>query len=178
MGQFDLNPEKHRTDTELSNEYWKLKELKTQLRVQFYILKRSRPTKRTGICYLCLKIKLFTIKHQGRGIPDHRNELISKCRHKNNFTLMKHKALPLCKKVFVFGAFFWYEFLSCICTKYGELQSKSPYSLQMWINTGQTNPECNKFSSSGCQNIATLFWYHCSVILQLSVGWMMLKTRN
>ena len=41
---------KNRTDTELSKEYWRLKELKAQPQVQFYILKRCRATKRTGIC--------------------------------------------------------------------------------------------------------------------------------
>ena len=46
-----LNHEKHRTDTELSKEYCRLKELKAQPQLQFYILKRRRPTKRTGICY-------------------------------------------------------------------------------------------------------------------------------
>ena len=35
-----FNHEKHRTDTELSKEYWRLKELKAQPQVQFYILKR------------------------------------------------------------------------------------------------------------------------------------------
>ena len=43
---------KNRVDTELSKEYWTLKELISQFQVQFYILKRCRPTKRTGIFYL------------------------------------------------------------------------------------------------------------------------------
>ena len=47
-----FNHEKHRTDTEFSKEYWRLKELKAQPQVQFYILKRYRPTKRTGILLL------------------------------------------------------------------------------------------------------------------------------
>ena len=45
--------------TELSREYWRLKELKAQTRVQFYILKRCQLTKRTVICYLCLNEKPF-----------------------------------------------------------------------------------------------------------------------
>ena len=63
----------------LSKEYWRLKELKAQPQVQFYILKRCRPTKRTGICYLCLNKKLFIIEHQGNDLLNQRNELISKC---------------------------------------------------------------------------------------------------
>ena len=42
---------------ELSKGYWRFKELKVQSQVQFYILRRCRPTKRTGICYLCLNKK-------------------------------------------------------------------------------------------------------------------------
>ena len=34
-----FNHEKHRTDTELLKECWRLKELKAQPQVQFYILK-------------------------------------------------------------------------------------------------------------------------------------------
>ena len=40
-------------------------EFKAQPQIQFYILKRCRPTKRTGICYLCWNEKLFIIEHQG-----------------------------------------------------------------------------------------------------------------
>ena len=86
-----FNHEKHRTDTELSKEYWRLKELKAQPQVQFSILKRCPPTKRTGICYLCLNEKLFIIEHQGNDLLNQRNELISKCRHKIKFKLMNHK---------------------------------------------------------------------------------------
>ena len=86
-----FNHEKHRTDTELSKEYWRLKELKAQSQVQFYISKGYRPAKRTGICYLCLNDKLFIIEHQGNDLLNQRNELISKCRHKNKFKLMNHK---------------------------------------------------------------------------------------
>ena len=86
-----FNHEKHRTDTELSKEYWRLKELKAQPQVQFSILKRCPPTKRTGICYLCLNEKLFIIEHRGNDLLNQRNELISKCRHKIKFKLMNHK---------------------------------------------------------------------------------------
>ena len=66
-------------------------ELKAQPQVQFYILKRCPPTKRTGICYLCLNEKLFIIEHQRNDLLNQRNELISKCRHKIKFKLMNHK---------------------------------------------------------------------------------------
>ena len=40
------------------------------------------------------------------------------------------------------------EFFSRIWTEHGDLQNKFPYSLRMWRNTGQTNPECKHFSRS------------------------------
>ena len=86
-----LNHEKHRTDKELSKEDWRLKELKAKPRVQFYILKRCRPTKRTGICYLFLNEKLFITEHQGNSLLNQRNKLFSKCRHKSKFKLINHK---------------------------------------------------------------------------------------
>ena len=61
--------EKYRTDTGLSKEYWRLKELKAQPQVKFYILKRCRLAKRTGICYLYLNEKLFIVEHQGNLLP-------------------------------------------------------------------------------------------------------------
>ena len=75
----------------LSKQYWRLKKLKAKLKVQFHILKRCGPTKRTGICYLCLDAELFIIEHQGNNLLNQRNELISKCRHKNKFKLMNCK---------------------------------------------------------------------------------------
>ena len=86
-----FNHEKHRADTELSNEYWRLKELKAQSQVQFHILKRCRPTKRTVICYVCLNKKLFIIEHQRNDLLNQRNKLISKCRHNSKFKLMNHE---------------------------------------------------------------------------------------
>ena len=93
-----FNHEKHRTNRELWKKYWKLKELKAQTQLQFYILKRYRPTKRTGICYLCLNEKLFIIEHQGNDLFNQRNEIFSKKRHKSKFKLMNHKTWPLCGK--------------------------------------------------------------------------------
>ena len=71
--------EKHVADTD------------TQPQVQFHILKRCRPTKRTGSCYLCLNEKHFIIEQQENDILNQRSELISKSRHKNRFKLMELK---------------------------------------------------------------------------------------
>ena len=86
-----FNHKKNKTDTELSKEYWRLKQRKLQPQVQFYVLKKCRPTKRTGICYLCLNEKLFIIEYQGNEVLTKRNEFISKYRHKNKLKHMNHK---------------------------------------------------------------------------------------
>ena len=83
--------EKYRTDTQLSKEYWRLKELNALPQMEFYILKMCPPTRRTGSCYLCLNEKLFILEHKGNNLLNKRNELISKCRHKNKFKLANQK---------------------------------------------------------------------------------------
>ena len=93
------------------------------LQLQFYTLKRCRPTKRTSICYLCLNEKLFTIEHQGNNLLNQRNELTSKCRHKNIIKFMNYKTWPLCGK--------------CLCS---ELFSGANFFAHMdwiWRFTGQ-----------------------------------------
>ena len=80
--------ENHRTNTQLSKEYWRLQELNAQPQVQFYISKKCRTTKRTGICYLCLNEKQLIIEHQGNDLINQSNELVSKWRRKNKFKLM------------------------------------------------------------------------------------------
>ena len=70
-----FNHEKLRTATELSKEYWRLKELKAQPQVQIFISKGCRPRTSTGICYLYLKEKLFIIEHQRNDLLNQRNEL-------------------------------------------------------------------------------------------------------
>ena len=134
-----FNHEKHRKDTELSKAYWRLKELKAQPQVQFSILKRCRPIKRTCICYLCLNKKLFINEHQGNNLLNKRNELISKCRHKNKFKFMNHKAGPLCE--------------NCPCS---ELFSGANFFPAFGLNMEtygvsshvHSNPECKHFSRS------------------------------
>ena len=53
-------------------------------------------------------------------------------------------------------SFFLVGIFSRIWTEYGELQSKSPYSLRMWGNMGQTNSECKRILRGWRKNIALL----------------------
>ena len=81
----------YKKDTELSNEFWRLKELNAQPKVTFSIFRKCVPTKRNGPCYLCLHEKLAILEHKENNLLNQRNELVSKCRHKNKFKLMNFK---------------------------------------------------------------------------------------
>ena len=70
---------------------------------------------------------------------------------------MNHKTWPLCEKCPCSELFSGANFFSRIWTEYEDLQSKFPYSLRMWRNTGQANSEYKHFSCSWRQNIASLF---------------------
>ena len=75
--------EQHRKSTELSNVYWRLKELNAISETEFSILKKFPPTRRKVACHLCLYKKLFKTEYKGDNLLNQRNELISKFRHKN-----------------------------------------------------------------------------------------------
>lgn len=44
----------HRKETELSNEYWRLKELNASPEIDISFLKKYPPTRIKGACYLCI----------------------------------------------------------------------------------------------------------------------------
>ena len=79
---------KYKTDTELSNEVWKLKEQNKNVDISSEILgihqSYNTSTKR---CILCLNGKLAIALHKEDSILNKRTKIISKCRHsiKYNF---------------------------------------------------------------------------------------------
>ena len=79
--------EKYSNSTELSKLIWKLKNSKTNYNITWQVLQSSIPYKIGGSkCDLCLSEKLHIIK-ASYPIINKRTELISKCRHKNKFSL-------------------------------------------------------------------------------------------
>ena len=80
--------EKYSNSTELSKLIWKLKNSKTNYNITWQILQSSIPYKIGGSkCDLCLSEKLHII-NVSYPIINKRTELISKCRHKNKFTVI------------------------------------------------------------------------------------------
>ena len=86
-----FNLEHYENDTELSKEYWTIKRNHFIPKVTWRIIRKCAPfntTKRK--CYLCLNEKLEIASYKGDNLLNKRSELISKCRHQNKFTLLRH----------------------------------------------------------------------------------------
>ena len=84
--------DKYRTETELSIEYWKLRDQNYTPSIKFEIKKKCSPYQPSSdICNLCISEKLLILEHPLVNILNQRKELVSKCRHKNKFKLCNHK---------------------------------------------------------------------------------------
>ena len=77
--------------TKLSKEYWAIKRNHFTPIITWRIIRKCatfNTTKRK--CYLCLNEKLEIASYKGDNLLNRRSELISKCRHQNKFTLLRH----------------------------------------------------------------------------------------
>ena len=83
--------ERYEKETELSKEIWKLKKKDFVPNVTWKTIRQCAPFNRAALkCNLCLneKLEIATFPDNDR-LLNSRNELISKCRHVNKFTLKK-----------------------------------------------------------------------------------------
>ena len=81
----------NRYKTELSKEYWKIKDKKFVPNVTWKIIRKCLPfNPNIKKCHLCLSEKLEIALYEGDNLLNKKTELISKCRHKNKFTLLRH----------------------------------------------------------------------------------------
>ena len=89
-----FNHEKHKNDTQLSNELWKIKVSKEEPVLVWEILGQSQPynvsRKR---CLLCLNEKLQIAFYGEKYMPSKRTEIISKCRHRNKDALARYDSM-------------------------------------------------------------------------------------
>ena len=86
-----FNIKKYEKDTELSKEYWKIKEKNYTPLVTWKIIKKCSPyNPNTKRCHLCLNEKLEIAQFQNNTLLNKRSELVSKCRHETKYTLIKH----------------------------------------------------------------------------------------
>ena len=80
--------EKNKNKTELSKKIWDLKRKEKNFEISWEIAKKTFPYDGgQSKCDLCLTEKLLIITKNDEFLLNKRNELISKCRHKNKFLL-------------------------------------------------------------------------------------------
>ena len=84
-----FNNIKYQTDTELSNEYWKIMSAGKSLDISWEILGTHKSYNQSSKrCFLCLNEKLAIALHRdGLNMLNKRSEVISKCRHRNKYIL-------------------------------------------------------------------------------------------
>ena len=83
---------KYCSETELSRHIWSLKDNNINYTLRWAIESFASPYKcGSKRCDLCLTEKLYIIKADTRHLLNKRNELISKCRHKNKYLLSNLK---------------------------------------------------------------------------------------
>ena len=79
-----------RNSTELSKHIWTLKDSKVNYSLSWRILSKAQVYNSTSKrCNLCLKEKLFIIRHPELSSLNKRNELVSSCRHRHK-ALLRH----------------------------------------------------------------------------------------
>ena len=85
-----FNHEHKSTSTSLSKHIWKLKKTDTKFNVSWCIMKQATPYKKeTQMCQLCLTEKTLISLADPKKTLNQRNEIISKCRHRDR-QLLKH----------------------------------------------------------------------------------------
>ena len=81
-----------RNATALSEYVWKLKDTNVPYSINWKILSKAKAySPASKKCYLCLKEKYFIICKQQLATLNKRNELNSKCRHRNKYLLCNQK---------------------------------------------------------------------------------------
>ena len=85
---YDFRHRAQRKATELSKLIWDLKDANTEYTIIWDIVTKAQPyvggSKR---CNLCLSEKLAIARSTHPGMLNSRSEIVSKCRHMNNFIL-------------------------------------------------------------------------------------------
>ena len=82
---------KHKSDTELSNEFWKIKENKRSTNITWEMLGRHQAYHTSSKrCSLCLNENLKIALHRDNNMLNRQTEILSKCRHKNKYALISH----------------------------------------------------------------------------------------
>ena len=78
-----------KSDTELSDEFWRIKDKKHNANITWEILGRHQAYNRSSKrCSLCLNEKLRIVLYRDNNMLNRRTEILNKCRHKNKYALI------------------------------------------------------------------------------------------
>ena len=89
-----FNYKKHKNDTQLSNELWKIKASKEGPVSVWKFLEQYQPYNvKTKRCLLCLNEKLQIAIYRGNNMLNKRTEIISKCRYRNKYALANYDSM-------------------------------------------------------------------------------------
>ena len=90
-----------KSDTELSNEFWKVKDNKRTTNITWEILGRHQAynisSKR---CLPCLNENLKIALHVNNNMLNRRTEILNKCRHKDKYALISYDSKNLSRVSF------------------------------------------------------------------------------
>ena len=86
--QTSFRHEAYRNRTELSKKVWELKDNDKAFTISWKMAKKAFPHRGIGDhCDLCCTEKLLIIENKSEHLLNKKSELISKCRHVNEFLL-------------------------------------------------------------------------------------------
>ena len=80
-----------KSDTEISNEFWKIKDNKHSANITWEILGRQQAYNTSSkICSLCLNEKMKIALHRSNYMLNKRTEILNKCRLRNKYALISY----------------------------------------------------------------------------------------
>ena len=91
--KLSFSKRKYEKTSTIANEVWKIKDKGGEYSIAWRIIAHAgayNPTSKR--CNLCLSEKLYIAENTGNNLLNQRNELISKCRHMNKYSLMYHNS--------------------------------------------------------------------------------------
>ena len=83
-----FNHRNRKSDNELSNEFWRIKDNKHNANITWEILDRHQALNTR--CSLCLNEKLIIALHRDNSMLNRRTEILNKSRHKNKYALISY----------------------------------------------------------------------------------------
>ena len=86
-----FNHRNRKSDTELSNKFWKIKDNKRSANITWQILGRQQAYNTSSKrCSLCLNEKLKIAFNRNNNILNKQTKILNKCRHKNKYALISY----------------------------------------------------------------------------------------